>query len=111
MKTTHHSHTRMTAWLVSLLLLCNASVGAATEKTKAQLGHDEESFVFIGKCPNDTPYRLVSYKKTASGLSQSFYDYEGPNGKGTVRTETTPKVMAARVCRQSAEIINANYWE
>lgn len=102
---------RMTTLLVSVALLSTASVWATTEKNKAKLGNDEESFVFIGKCPNDTPYRLVSYKKTASGLSQSFYDYEGPNGKGTVRTETTPKVMAARVCRQSAEIINANYWE
>lgn len=44
-------------------------------------------------------------------MTQSFYDYEGPNGKGTVQTETVPKVMAARVCRKMAEIINANYWE
>jgi hypothetical protein len=98
--------------VLSLLFLTDTSVWAAkTEKLSAALASDETAFVFAGKCETDEPYRLVSYQKNVSGVPQSFYDYEGPNGKGTVRAETAPKVMAARVCRKMAEIINANYWE
>jgi hypothetical protein len=46
-----------------------------------------------------------------SGTRQSFYDYEGPAGKGKVSTTASPKTMSVRVCRQLAEIINQNYWE
>jgi hypothetical protein len=98
--------------LAGLVLLSSASVWAAQNKNAAALAdNDEERFVFTGKCATDESYRLVSYRKKVSGLTHSFYDYEGPNGKGTVRSETPPKVMAARVCRRMAEIINANYWE
>lgn len=98
--------------LVSLTLLSNASVWASnTGSRQIVTGNDEEQFVFVGKCETGEPYRLFWYQKDVSGFIQSFYDYEGPNGKGTVQVETTPKVMAARVCRKMAEIINTNYWE
>lgn len=94
------------------LLLFNVPAWAAkTERPNASLGNDEATFVFAGTCANNEPYRLVSYQKNVSGLPRSFYDYDGPNGQGTVQAETPPKVMAVRVCRKLAEIINANYWE
>ena len=98
--------------LSCLVAMSSTPVWAAkANRVAAGLSNDEAAFVFAGKCPSDEPYRLVSYQKNVSGLTHSFYDYEGPNGKGTVQSETSPKVMAARVCRKMAEIINANYWE
>ena len=47
----------------------------------------------------------------ATTTSISYYDYEGPVGTGTVQSNAHPKVMAVRICRQLAEIINTNYWE
>ena len=45
------------------------------------------------------------------GLLQSFYDYEGPAGKGTVRTNTSPKKMAVRVCRELADISDGSKYD
>ena len=98
--------------LISIALLSSSFAWAAeTEKRKIQLGNDEETFVFAGVCPSGEPYRLFSYQRHVGGLTQPYYDYDGPVGKGTVQSETHPKVMAVRVCRPSAEIISANYWE
>lgn len=98
--------------LASLLMLLSTSVWASTsDHRNSQLGNDEASFVFAGKCATQETYRLFSYQKNVAGLNLSFYDYEGPNGKGTVQSDASPKVMAARVCRRMAEIISANYWE
>jgi hypothetical protein len=83
----------------------------ANTNIQASLGNDEDTFTFIGKCPNGDNYRLVSYQMDVSGTTQSFYDYEGPAGKGKVSTSASPKTMSVRVCRQLAEIINQNYWE
>jgi hypothetical protein len=83
----------------------------STSKLQATLGNDEDTFTFVGKCPNGYNYRLVSYQMDVSGTPQSFYDYEGPVGKGKVSTTASPKTMSVRVCRQLAEIINQNYWE
>ena len=84
---------------------------ATTAKLQTTLGNDENTFTFAGKCPNGDSYRLVSYEMDVSGTPQSFYDYEGPAGKGKVSTTASPKTMSVRVCRQLAEIINQNYWE
>jgi hypothetical protein len=84
---------------------------APTAKLQAPIGNDEDTFTFVGKCPNGENYRLVSYQMDVSGTTQSFYDYEGPAGKGKVGTTASPKTMSVRVCRQLAEIINQNYWE
>jgi hypothetical protein len=84
---------------------------ASTAKLQAPFDNDEDTFTFVGKCPNGFNYRLVSYQMDVSGTSQSFYDYEGPVGKGKVSTTASPKTMSVRVCRQLAEIINQNYWE
>jgi hypothetical protein len=102
----------LTRSLVYIALLSSTLAWAGkTEKIKSEFGNDEKTFVFTGVCPNGEPYRLFSYQKNVGGLPQSYYDYDGPVGKGTVQSETYPKVMAVRVCRQSAEIISANYWE
>ncbi len=82
-----------------------------TAKLQTTLGNDEDTFTFVGQCPNGEKYRLVSYVMDISGSRQSFYDYEGPAGKGKVSTTAPPKTMSVRVCRQLAEIINQNYWE
>jgi hypothetical protein len=84
---------------------------APTAQVQAALGNDEDTFTFAGECPNGEKYRLVSYEMDVSGIRQSFYDYEGPAGKGVVHTTASPKTMSVRVCRQLAEIINQNYWE
>ena len=84
---------------------------APTSKLQPTLGNDEDTHTFAGRCPNGESYRLVSYQMDVSGTPQSFYDYEGPAGKGKVSTTASPKTMSVRVCRQLAEIINQNYWE
>ena len=84
---------------------------APTTMAQTTLGNDEDTFTFVGQCPNGENYRLVSYPMGVAGISQSFYDYEGPAGKGKVSTDASPKTMSVRVCRQLAEIINQNYWE
>ena len=100
------------AHAISIVLLFSAFACAAeTDSTKTVLGNDEETFVFTGICPNGEPYRLVSYQKNGGALSSSYYDYDAPVGKGTVQSDAAPKVMAVRVCRRLAEIINTNYWE
>lgn len=97
---------------ISIVLLFSASACAAkTDSTKIDLGNNEETFVFTGVCPNGEPYRLVSYQKNVGALSSSYYDYDAPVGKGTVQSDAAPKVMAVRVCRKLAEIINTHYWE
>ena len=100
---------------VTRLLVCMATLSGhlawAMEAPKSSFTNDEETFVFNGKCHNGEPYRIFSYQKQVGGLSLSHYDYDGPAGKNTVQSNATPKVMAARVCRKFAEIINANYWE
>jgi hypothetical protein len=87
------------------------AVIAATKMLPTTLGNDEDTFTFVGQCPNGDNYRLVSYQMDIAGTSQSYYDYEGPAGKGKVSTSASPKTMSVRVCRQLAEIINQNYWE
>jgi len=97
---------------ISIALLSGASVGAApSDKSNVPLGNDEETFVFAARCANGKPYRLRSYQQTVGGVTQSYYDYLGPAGQGTVQSDADPKVMAVRVCHPLAEIINANYWE
>jgi hypothetical protein len=57
-----------------------------------------------GRCPNGDSYRLISYEKEVEGYWKSFYDYQGPVGVGTVKTQTAPRVMVSRVCIALAEI-------
>ena len=68
------------------------------------LANDDDTFVFMGRCPSGEVYRLFSYDKEAGGRQRSFYDYEGPAGKGTVKTQTAPRVIMTRVCLPLAEI-------
>ena len=103
--------------LLGACLLASVAMAQATpkniktEKQHVTLGNDEDTFTFVGQCPSGAHYRLVSYQTAVSGTSESFYDYDGPAGKGKVSTSATPKTMSVRVCRHLAEIINQNYWE
>lgn len=76
------------------------------QNTSGPLGNDDSEYVFAGKCANGEKYRLYSYMKTIDGQPESFYDYEGPVGKGTIRSSTTPRTLAVRVCRKLAEVID-----
>jgi hypothetical protein len=69
-------------------------------------GPDDTEFIFAGKCPNGESYRMHNYAKTIQGESLSFFDYQGPAGQGSVGTTATAQVMAARICRSSAEIMS-----
>ena len=70
------------------------------------LGEDEHEYGFMGRCPDGRTYRLHAYQKPVNGVNLPFYDYQGPAGAGTVKTAISPKVMAARVCRELAEIMD-----
>ena len=95
------------------LACASSSLAWATNASQpnAAAGNNEDTFVFAGICANGQTYRLMSYQKKIGGLQLSYYDYDGPAGKSTVQSETPPKVMAVRICRPSAEIISASYWE
>lgn len=82
----------------------NSANAANAANVQTVLGNDDDTFVFMGRCPNGEMYRLKAYQQLIDGNLQSFYDYEGPAGKGTVQTKTSPKVMVARLCLALAEI-------
>lgn len=97
--------------LANLTLTHLATAGTTNAKSaRIELGNDEETFTFAGRCPSGASYQLTAYQKQVEGFVESFYDYQGPAGHGTVSTDTAPKVMAARICRSMAEIINKDYW-
>jgi hypothetical protein len=75
------------------------------------LGNDDTEFVFAGDCPSGEPYRLFSYQMEIDGLMQSFYDYEGPAGKGTIRTNAQPKKMLTRLCRNLADLNDGSKYD
>jgi hypothetical protein len=97
----------MAFWVANVCAMPSdsASTHSASASTKS-MGNDEDSFVFAGQCPNGQTYRLFSYQTDVNGVTEYFYDYEGPVGKGTVKTKATPKTMAVRICRALAEIAN-----
>ena len=69
---------------IATLPVLTASAELPHKKTYA-LQNDDTEFVFAGRCPSGEPYRFHSYQIEVDGLAQSFYDYEGPAGKGTIR--------------------------
>ncbi len=94
------------AFFSGLIFSFAAIASADTLNTSLLLGNDDEEFFFMGRCPHGEMYRIKAYQKWVDGATQSFYDYEGPAGKGTVQTKTSPKIFVVRVCRQLAEIRN-----
>jgi hypothetical protein len=90
--------------LLNLACLSALASTAGVGHAPHALGPDDDTYVFMGRCPSGAVYRLVAYDKEAQGLKQSYYDYEGPAGKGTVKTKTAPRVMMSRVCLALAEI-------
>lgn len=91
-------------FLSFLVLSLGPTVLANPLRVAPLLGNDDETFVFMGKCPNGEMYRLKAYQKWVDGTSESFYDYDGPAGKGSVQTKTSPRTLAVRICRKLAEI-------
>jgi hypothetical protein len=74
------------------------------ENSTTAIGNDDTEFVFAGRCPNGETYRIFSYQMEIDGLTQSFSDYEGPAGKGTIRTNVQPKKLLTRLCHELADI-------
>jgi hypothetical protein len=102
----------MTCLLANVTLAPNAVAWISnTEQAQEQLGNDEETFTFVGRCANGKSYRLYAYQLDVDGLRQSFYNYEGPAGQGTVRTNASPKKMAARACIESADIADGSKYD
>ena len=104
----------LTAFFIAVIQLYpSAHSQALVTQTKAkpstkQPGNNDNEFIFAGRCMNGESYRIYSYEKNIDGYFKSFYDYEGPVGKGTVMTSAPPKTVAERICRQSAEIANGS---
>ncbi len=74
------------------LFLCLASQALADEASTSRLADQaSETYRFVGTCPNGAPYRLFFCEAKIEGVLQSFYDYEGPAGRGTVKTNTPPR--------------------
>lgn len=98
----------ISGWALSVLVGISAvsSWAATSVVDPAQLASKpvEPGITMTGRCANGDAFRLVSYDKQVEGLWKSFYDYQGPVGMGTVRTQTVPRVMASRVCIALAEI-------
>ncbi len=92
--------------VLGLSLVLGLSWAHNSHGSPSPLGNDEAEFVFSGQCPNGEKYRLFAYTQILGGQAASFYDYEGPTGKGTIRSNTTPRTLAVRVCRKLAEIID-----
>jgi hypothetical protein len=102
----------MTCLLANVTLVPNAVAWMSnTEPTQKQSGNDEETFIFAGRCADGSAYRLYSFQMDVDGLRQSFYDYEGPAGKSTVRTNTSPKKMALLVCHELADIADSSMYD
>lgn len=108
----HQNHQSPHVFLIGCLALHLAIFPAHTVLAREAkpwdmaLGEDEQEFRFMGRCPDGATYRLHAYLKTVNDVNLPFYDYQGPAGVGTVKTAISPKVMAARVCRQRAEILD-----
>ena len=93
-------------FLSGLSLMSVSALFAQPISTPSTFGNDEETFIFMGRCPNGVMYRLKAYQKLVGAVVHSYYDYEGPAGQGTIQSQTSPKTIAARVCRPLAEIRN-----
>jgi hypothetical protein len=86
------------------LLLQPLSSLAEKSKTKAPNWKEEKEFTYAGKCFNGRNYWMFASEKIEDGHVIPFYIYKGPVGSGTVRTDTSPKVMVQRICREQADI-------
>ena len=90
--------------LASAALPCAGAAPSDGADGRKSLGNDDDTFIFMGRCPNGEMYRLLAYDKQVDGFKRSFYDYEGPAGKGTIKSQTAPRVIASRVCLALAEM-------
>lgn len=104
LKNLKHSNLFLLTCLAANMALLPALAAHAPKNAKPTIRNDETEFVFAGHCTNGKSYRIVSHQMDIDGLMQSFYDYEGPAGKGTIRTNVSPQKMLTRLCRDLADI-------
>jgi hypothetical protein len=102
----HHTRVQVCklVFLSGLSLMSASTLFAQTISLSSTSGNDEETFVFMDRCPNGVMYRLKAYQKLVGGVVIPYYDYDGPAGQGTIQSQTPPKTIAVRVCRALAEI-------
>jgi hypothetical protein len=96
--------------LVTSILMATPVTGSTQNQAQESPAPYPE-FVMTGACPSGDNYRLHFYSRATDGEFKTYYAYDGPNGQGVVQSLTEPTVMAARVCRKLAEIINVRYWD
>ena len=78
---------------------------AEKPKAKAINWKEEKEFTYAGKCFDGKNYWMFASEKIEDGNVIPYYTYRGPVGSGTVRTDTAPKVMVQRICRDQADIV------
>jgi hypothetical protein len=78
---------------------------AEKPKTKTPVWKEEKEFTYAGKCFNGKNYWMFASEKIEDSNVIPYYTYKGPVGEGTVRTDTSPKVMVQRICRDQADIV------
>jgi hypothetical protein len=109
--TTRFSAFLLACFFANIVALPNAVAWMTHAQTQMPLGNDDATFTFAGRCPTGESYHIFSYQMDVDGLTQSFYDYEGPAGKGTVRTNAPPRKMVSRICHASADISNGSRYD
>lgn len=108
MKTTEHIKLKLSICIMAIFMTAAQGIEGANKSQPSHTtwGNDDTEFTFMGKCPNGQPYHIFAYSKWVDGREESYYDFEGPAGQGTVRTSATPRTMSVRICRKLAEIID-----
>mgnify|MGYP000119541597 CR=1 FL=1 len=112
-KTFISSRTFLITCFVAYIAVFSA-VFAKTDLSKTSqvtLGNDQQDFIFTGHCPNGDAYRIHAYQMDVDGLTLAFYDFDGPAGKGSVKTNAAPKKMVVRVCHELADIANGSKFD
>lgn len=67
----------------------------------SQLGENDTEFVFMDKCASGAPYRLRAYQAVSGGQMRDMFDFTGPLGHGTIRSNMPAKEAKMHVCQES----------
>lgn len=94
----------LSAIICNLLTLPITSL-AEKPKTQPMQWQEEKEFTYAGKCFDGKKYWLFASEAIEDAHVIPFFKYKGPAGEGIVRTDTPPKVMVQRICREQADIV------
>lgn len=71
-------------------------------KADVALGENDVEFLFVDKCSNGEKYRIFSYQKMVEGKMRDFFDFSGPIGSGTIRSNIPAKEAKRHVCMEKS---------